>query len=478
MKRALPVFTLLLTVVPAMAAPADTPKNGSVTADEAKAIAVDAYVYLYPLVTMEVTRQVLTDAKTAGPERAPVNQFANHPEYPAASNHAVTAPNADTLYSTAWLDLSKEPIVFSHPDMGKRFYMFPMLDAYTNVIRTPGARDDGGAAATYVITGPDWKGGKLPDGAKEIKSPTNMVWILGRTYSSGTPEDYAEVHKLQADYKLRPLSAGADYKPAPGKVDPKIDTKTAVRDQVDKLSGEEFFSRGVALMGPNPPAKADGPLVDRMAKLGLVPGKPTKPSALPKDVSATLAAAPKEGMARIKAQLEKGGVTKANGWLITTKAGTYGTDYDQRAFVAAIGLGANVPEQAIYPVCEDDKNGDKLTGEKKYVIHFAAGQLPPAKAFWSITMYTRQLFFFENPEKRYTVSSRTPFHKGADGSVDVYVQNAKPTSPDQAANWLPAPKDGFVLMMRLYWPETKKPSILDGTWKPPAVTPVSATASR
>jgi hypothetical protein len=475
MKRSSLVFTFLLSVSAAHAAPMGE-KGGAVSAEEAKQIATDAYVFLYPLVTMDLTEKVSTAAPKPGSSKAPINQFGNLRSYPEASNHSVTAPNADTLYSQAWLDLSQGPIVFSHPDMGKRFYLFPILDAYTNVVRTPSARDDGGAAATYVLTGPDWQGGEIPAGATEIKVPTNMAWILGRTYSTGTPQDYAEVHGLQDQYKLGAL-AGAPGAKAQGKAGAKVDTKTAVRDQIDALKGDEFFRRGAALMAANPPANADATIVEQMARIGLAPGKPFETSRLPKDVAAAIAAAPRAGQERIKDQLQKG-VTKSNGWLVTTKAGTYGTDYDQRAFITAIGLGANVPEQAIYPVAETDRQGQKLNGENQYVIRFPAGQTPPAKAFWSITMYTPQMFFYENPERRYTVSSRTPFHKNADGSIDVYVQHDKPSSAEQEPNWLPAPAGGFALMMRLYWPETKKPSILDGSWAPPAVTRVGEKTAR
>lgn len=456
------------------AAAQDAPTPG-LSPEEAKQIAADAYVFAYPLVTMSVTERVSTNAVRAGTSKAPINQFANFTHYPEPSNHAVTAPNADTLYSTAWLDLSKEPIVFSHPDMGERFYMFPMLDAYTNVIRTPGARDDGGAAATYVLTGPGWKGGPLPLRAQEIKSPTNTVWILGRTYSTGTPEDYAKVHRLQAQYDLHPLSAGRARKPL-GHVDPSVDEKTAVRNQVDAMTGEQFFSIATQMMGSNPPAPADAPIVERMARLGLVAGRPFDLSRLPATVAAAVTSAPKAGQDQIKAKLAQGGVQFVNGWMLTLKTGTYGTDYAQRALVTAIGLGANKPEQAVYPFAAKDSTGAQLDGSQAYAVHFAAGQMPPAKSFWSITMYTPQFFFFPNPMKRYTVSSRTHLHKNADGSVDVYFQHDKPLAPEQQANWLPAPNGPFVLMMRLYWPEVTQPSILDGSWKPPAVTPLAAGA--
>jgi hypothetical protein len=303
-----------------------------------------------------------------------------------------------------------------------------------------------------------------------------MVWILGRTYSTGTPEDYAAVHKLQAKYQLYPLSAGPGYKAPPGKVDASIDEKTAVREQVDAMDAEKFFALAAELMGPNPPTKEDAPMVKRMAKIGFAPGRPFDTSPLSGPAAQAVQSSPREGQEQIKAMLTHGAVEFVNGWMVTLKTGTYGTDYGQRAIVTAIGLGANKPQQAIYPFAEKDSAGKPFDGSQAYTIHFPVGQMPPAKAFWSITMYTPDFFFFPNPLKRYTVSSRTSFHKNDDGSVDVYVANEKPADAFLQSNWLPAPKGGFVLMMRLYWPNENSPSILDGTWKPPAVTTVSEGA--
>ena len=193
--------------------------------------------------------------------------------YPTAAFRDVTAPNADTLYSIAWLDLTKEPYVLSLPDEDDRYFLMPMLDGWTNVFEVPGKRTSGDKAQKYAITGPNWKG-KLPDGVTEYKSPTSMVWILGRTYCTGTTEDYKAVHAIQDKYKLVPLSAyGKDYTPPKGKVDPKIDMKTPVREQVNNMNAGNYFKLLATLMKDNPPAKEDAPIVEKMAKIGLVPGK-------------------------------------------------------------------------------------------------------------------------------------------------------------------------------------------------------------
>jgi hypothetical protein len=277
------------------------PPPAAVSKDEATMIATDAYVFGYPLVTMHLTRAVVTNVARPTGSKAPVNQLANLKEYPDASFRDVTAPNADTLYSSAFIDLSKEPVVFAHPDMGERYFLFPMLDAYTNVVEVPTKRTTGGKAATYLLTGPGWQG-QVPEGAKQLKFPTNTVWLLGRTYCTGTKEDYAAVHALQAKYQLMPLSAwGKAYSAPAGNVDPKVDMKTAVRDQVDAMSATEYFSLLAKLMRDNPPAAADAPVVARMAKLGIVPGQPFDAAKLGAPVAAAVDAAPKAGLERPKA---------------------------------------------------------------------------------------------------------------------------------------------------------------------------------
>ena len=237
-----------------------------VTPDEARAIAEDAYVYGYPLVTMEMTRRALTNTATPEGVRAPMGQFALLREYPSAADRQVTAPNADTLYSMAFIDLSKEPYVFGIPDSGDRYYLMPMLDGWTEVFQVPGQRTTGNGAQTYAITGPGWKG-TLPGGLTEYKSPTNLVWILGRIYCTGTPEDYAAVHALQDKLSLVPLSAyGRPYTPPQGRVDPSIDMRTPTRDQVNRMDTATYFTLLASLMKDNPPTAADAPMVARMRR--------------------------------------------------------------------------------------------------------------------------------------------------------------------------------------------------------------------
>ena len=442
---------------------------------EMREAAIDAYVYAYPLVTMEITRRVMTNVEKAAGSKAPMGQFARLRNYPAVDDHSVTAPNADTLYTVAWVDVSKEPWILSIPDMKDRYFLFPMLDMWTNVFEVPGKRTTGTKAQKYAITGPGWKG-TLPAGVVEYKSPTALVWLLGRIYCTGTPEDYKAVHALQDQVSVVPLSAyGKPFTAPAGTVDAAIDMKTAPRDQVNALSGADFFKLAAQLMKANPPAADDAPMVAKLAKLGIVPGQDFDASKLEPAVLKGINDAPKPAQAKIssleKALLE-GNAKLENGWLFFPKAGVYGTNYLNRALITWYGLGANRPEDAVYPLSEGPELIKKFNGANKYVMRFEKGQLPPAKGFWSITMYDQNYFFVPNPINRQNVSSRSKFKANPDGSIDIYVQNESP-GKDKEANWLPAPKGEFVLMMRLYWPSPTPPSILDGSWKPPRVSPAS-----
>jgi hypothetical protein len=429
-------------------------------------LATDAYIYGYPLVTMEMTRRVITNVAAPEGTHAPMGQIIKLREYPNASFRDVTAPNADTLYTTAFFDVGKEPWVLSIPDMKERYYLMPMLDGWTTVFQVPGKRTTGTNAQTYAITGPGWTG-TLPAGVREYKSPTNLVWLLGRIYCTGTPADYAAVHALQDEVKLVPLSSyGKPYSPPPGRVDPTVDMKTPVRDQVNRMDAVAYFMLLAQLMKTNPPAAADAPELARFAKIGLVPGRDFDASKLKADFAKRI---PEVAFDRIMLQFKiNKDVKDVNGWGFTTKTGVYGTDYLMRALVTAVGLGANRPQDAVYPTSLKDAKGDAYDGANKYVIHFDKGQMPPVEGFWSVTMYDSRYFFVANPISRYSISPRQNLKSNADGSVDIYVQKDSPAA-DKESNWLPAPTGKFILMLRMYWPDESDPSILDGTWTIPPV---------
>ena len=466
---------ILLTLVFAWSCAQEAPKQepakpAGLSEADALAIATDAYIYGYSLVTMEMTRRVMTNVVKPEGTHAPMGQFVRMRQYPPASYREVTAPNADTLYTVTWLDVSKEPWVLSLPDMKDRYFLFPMLSGWTDVFQVPGKRTTETKAQRYAITGPGWTG-TLPEGVAEYKSPTGLVWILGRIYCTGTPQDYKAVHAIQDQVSVVPLSAyGKPYTPAEGKVDPAIDMKTPIREQVNGMDGGSYFKLLAELMKTNPPAKEDAPMIEKMAKLGIVPGKDFDISKVDAVAAKALQAAPKPAQEKIMAHFGTAG-THVNGWIFTRKAGLYGTNYIQRALITAIGLGANRPQDAIYPTSEADAEGKPYDGTAKYVIHFDKGQMPPADGFWSLTMYDDKYFFVENKLNRQNLSSRNKFVANKDGSVDLYIQNAYPGKAKEA-NWLPAPAGKFVLMLRLYWPKETPPSIIDGSWKPPAVKKV------
>lgn len=434
-------------------------------------IAKDAYVYGYSLITTEVTRVQMTNVDKVSNTHAPMGQFANVKRYPPADYRGVSAPNADTLYSIAWVDLS-EPQVFSHPDMGKRFYLLPMYNLWMNIFDSPGARTTGGAAANYLLTGPGWEG-KVPEGMTQVKSATRKMLILGRTYADGTDKDYTAVNALQAKLKVTPLSAwGKPYTPKAPAVDPNPGFSMTDKPQevILAMGTEGYFNKLADLMCKDaPPAAADAPMLARMAKLGIEPCKPFKLANLDPALQAKLADLPQVALKEIGANQSTLG-REVKGWTFTSGLGVYGTDYMKRAVVAAFGWPANLEKDAVYPYTLVDSTGQKLEGQNKYTLTFAKGQTPPANGFWSITMYQidKGWWFVPNPLNKFTVSPRNNLHYNADGSLTLYFQNESP-GKDKEANWLPAPKGEFIPMMRMYWPKESGLSILDGTWTPPEI---------
>jgi hypothetical protein len=428
---------------------------------------VNAYIYGFPLIIMDTTKDVLTATPTLTEKKAPINQFLYKKTFPDPSFTEVVSPNADTLYSQAWLDLSKEPIILSVPAMGDRYYLFPMLDEWTNVFFSPGTRTTGNGKGDFAIVGPSWKG-TLPAGVKEVKSPTDIVWIIGRIQTNG-PSDYAAVNKLQVQFKLTPLSAwGTNYVP-PSRValNDKVDANTAPIDQVLKLNGPEYFTKLARLLKQVPIPAADSDYVSQFSKFGLVPGKDFDVSTLTSQQIQDLNVAVKKAQDKIKENwVQHPFAIAENNWGVMVKdIGDYGTNYLIRAAVAFGGLGANLPEDAIYPATTVDSTGQLLNGKYRYVVHFDKGQLPPVGAFWSLTMYNEQQFFYANSINRYAIGDRDKLKFNEDGSLDLYIQHASPGS-EKESNWLPSPEGNFNLLLRLYAP---KKEALNGTWKPPEV---------
>jgi hypothetical protein len=463
------VIGLLVSPVLLLTARAQT----AVTEQEAHAIGVDAYVYLYPLITMDITRKQLTNTDK-GFGRGPMNVFHNVPAYPPASDKSVVRTNYDTLYSITYLDLLKEPVVVSVPDTAGRFYILPMLDMWTDVFASAGSRTTGTQAANFLVTPPGWRPElrdrfidefRLPKNTQRIDAPTPYVWIIGRTKTDG-PADYEAVRKIQAGFNVTPLSDwGKTPRPVEFKVDPSVDMKTPPREQVDTMPVGRFFAYAAELMGQQPPHITDQPILAQMKKLGIEPGKPFDITKVDPIIAKGLDTAPEAGQKLMDWKLPTM-ARVVNGWSMNTDTmGVYGNYYLKRAIVTRLGLGANLPEDAIYPLNLADETGKPLDGSNKYTIHFDKGSTPPVNAFWSITMYDPEGNAYRNNLDRQAVSSWMPFVFNADGSLDVYFQNENP-GKNKEANWLPSPKGGFNLTMRMYSP---KAEALTGRWNPPPI---------
>ncbi len=439
---------------------------GSPSPEEAREIAAEAYVYGYPLVTMEATRRVMTNVPADDGRRAPMGQLARMRSFPTAADREVTAPSADMLTTSAWVDLSGEPYVLSLPDMRDRYVLFSVLDAWTNVASNPGTRTTGTAPQKLVLTGPGWRGGGLPTDATRVTISTATAWIVGLISSTGSPQDLDAVRALQDQISLVPLSAyGKPYAPPPGRVNADVDMTTPVRQQVDTLDVVAFFRQMAELMTKDPPSGQDKDVLDRMGRIGLVPGKPFDPRKLPPKVAASLGSAPSDARQELEAEARSAPV-KESGWRVVTRTGDWGTDYPLRALVAAVALGSNLATDEVCPVAVEDESGAPLDGARSYVVHLAKAQMP-ARGPWSLTMYDERMFFTESALQRHALPAGE-LAANADGSVDLLIQPDSPGA-DRESNWLPSRPGRIVLMFRLYWPNQRPPSLFDGSWKPPPV---------
>jgi hypothetical protein len=438
----------------------------AIAADEAQVIAQEAYIYLYPLITMDVTRRQATNVEAGKmPGFGPMNAFAHIRTYPTAEFRAVVRPNFDTLYSSAFLDLSGGPVIVSVPDTAGRYYLLPMLDMWTDVFAVPGKRTSGTAATNFAVVGPGWKG-TLPKGTHRIDSPTPYVWVIGRTQTNG-PKDYDAAHKVQDGYTITLLADSGKAPRAPAvTVDPTVDMKTPPLQQVNTMPAPAYFKYGAELMKVNPPHVTDWSTIARLKRIGLEPGKTFDADKLDPAVRGALE---KGASAGLKLMQDKVPTLArvVNGWQMNTDTmGVYGDYYLKRAIVAMVGLGANQPEDAIYPLCIGDTSGQPLKGGNKYILHFNKDQLPPVGAFWSVTMYDADGFQVANPINRFAIGDRDALKYAPDGSLDIYIQSDNPGSSKES-NWLPTPKSGQLgVTMRLYAP---KPQALDGRWNPPAI---------
>jgi hypothetical protein len=435
--------------------------------EDTQRIALQAYLYTYPLVLMDVTRKQMTNTPAGKIQsRGPMMQFVHMRTFPEAEFKEVVRPNFDTLYSLAWIDVSKEPVIISVPKVKDRFYMLPMLDMYTDVFAVIGTYGTGTKAGNYAVALPSWRG-KLPSGVKRINAPTSVFWILGRTQTNGV-KDYDYIHKIQDNFKVTPLSSwGKKYTPT-FKKDPSVDDKTPPLTQVQNMPAREYFTYAMQLMKKYPAHITDMVMTSRMQRIGLTPNN-FNYDKLPKATKDALEYATKISHPEMKKYMPRLGYN-ANGWQMITKSiGAYGNDYLQRATIALIGLGANPYEQAVYPLNITDKNGKTPMGGKKYILHFNKDEVPPVDAFWSLTMYDDEGFQVENPINRFAIGDRDNLKYNKDGSLDIYIQHTSP-GQEKESNWLPSPEKGVLGMtLRLYAP---KQSVLDGSWQPPYITEI------
>ncbi len=437
----------------------------AVTAAEAELLAANAYIYAYPLVVMDVTRQVMTAASRPDVRslRAPINQIISAPSFPSAEFKDVVRPNFDTLYTSAWMDLNAEPLVLTVPEMGDRYYLLPVLDAWTNVVASPGTRTSGSRGGVFAITGPAFTGQAL-EGMQVIRVPTRYAWLVGRIAAKPGADEKA-VNELQSQIKLVPLSRYADdrFRTVATSVDKRVDTKTPPPKQVAQMSAQQFFDRFGALTKDNPPSGADIPILASLARIGVVPGRSFDASPLGPDIRAAI----DRGIVRGQRTLEEQTALAMSkpGWVtFGSNLGNYGTDYMTRGVVALGGLGANLTADAIYPMAAQDSKGRPLDGHHRYVVRF--NQPPPVKGFWSLTPYDDQGHAVKNDIDRHSIGSEHELTRAPDGAISIYMQADQPNDERSRANWLPVPRGPFNVTLRLYSPE---PQVGSGAWKPPVI---------
>ena len=438
------------------------------TSDNPVDIATLAYIWGYPLVIKVRTCDYATSPKIPpGPLRGPVNTIAHARDLLDASYTDVVRPNQDTLYSVSYLDLKNKSLILQVPPMSDRYYVLQFTDAYTNSFKYIGTRTNVTSGGTYFITGPNWSG-TVPSGMLQIKSPTNVAVLIARILVNG-PTDVPNVRALQDKLSLSPVSA-TEGSPIP------VNTSVSKSEEIPVSSQSAFMpTTGAKIfdelgndMIDNPPFEDDAGAVAKFEMIGIGPG--LTPSTTKNE---TILKALEQGIIVGEKMIDEkiahlGSVV--NGWSFNLDTGNYGSDYLLRAAVAKTALGANAPEEALYPLTFVDNSGNNLTGSEKYVIHFDKDKIPPVDAFWSITMYNSKYGFVDNPINRYAIGDRTPgFKFNSDGSFDIYVQKDNP-GKEKESNWLPAPPDNFSLLLRLYIP---KEIILKGEYQYPRVQRMS-----
>jgi hypothetical protein len=435
------------------------------SATDAAAVAADGVVFGYPLVLMGRMRAWMTDAPAPDPVRmrAPPNRFVHARALPEAASGRPGGARTGALRSAAWLDLGATPQVLSVPETHGRFYALSLVDLWTDVFASVGARTTGAGAGTYVIAGPSWSGGELPAGALLIRAPTRMARIAGATQVDGGR--FAEAHAVQDAYELRPLLSGHAR---PELVEPPVNHTPPVA-QVEQLDARAFFSELSSLMRDNPPRLEDRAIVERMRRLGLLLEGDLAWRGLDRELRRAVAVGAARGLERVLTAAESPPGETIGHWRIRFRLGRHGTDYLRRAAAACAGLEAGPADDELPVLTQADVNGRQLTGRRGYSISFAPWSLPPVHGYWTLLTYDAREPLVDNPVERYSIGDWNGLVPEPDGTVTIRVQHPDP-GPD-VPNWLPAPPGPFNLLLQLCWPQRE---VLDRRWTPPAVTPIGS----
>ncbi len=427
-----------------------------------KRLATEVYVYAYPLVLMDVTRQVQT-------ARVPENTFQHRRTLPDATATDAAHPNPDMLASQAWLDLSHEPVVLSVPDTKGRYYVMQMIDAWTDVFQSPGKRTTGTNKGAFAIVGPKWKG-ELPKDLEEIKAPTEMVWLLGRMQANGRA-DAAAVTKLQDQFNLAPLSqwrkSGAKGVHAPAAAPAAVDLKTPPVEQVAQMDAQTFFTRFAALLPGNPPAKEDAAVVEKYKKLGVVAGQPFAMGKLDAAGSERCRGRGEGGARRHRPRGK--GQHRRPAQRLDHPMGPRPLRHQLRPARRRRLVGpwrAPRPRMRSSPRPISMRGACSLSGANKYVLHFDKGKAPPADGFWSLAMYNDKQLLVPNAIERNAIGDRDKLRFNPDGSLDLYLQNEDPGQGQGSRTGCPRRKENFNLILRVYWP---KQEMLQRVWSPPPI---------
>jgi len=431
------------------------------TPTQSKDLGAKVFAFGFPLLLSTETMRQATAEGVSGSGVA-ANAFAHVSRFPDPSFRAIVAANVDTLYSSAWLDLSLEPVLMQLPDTGGRSYLISITDAWTGVFASFTRRTMGEGEHTVAIVGPGWSG-DLPADTRRVDAPTSYAWAIFHLHGRG-PQDLAACRAIQRRLTLIPMShdGAGEAPPQPGDVSALAPLSTAYQ-QVMEMDAPQFLAALALRMGANPPAPADGPLLERLSAIGLRPGKPFEWSDIPAETREGLAAGLEEGREMVASEARTDG---GGGWLVNSPAGEASTDTDYigRARAAGFALGASRPVDAIFPLSTTDSEGRPLSGRHEYAISFESGALPPVEAHWSLGVYDLDQLLVDNPLDRYALGDRDELELDADGTVRIVVRHEPPERP--GANWLPAPEDGFYLMLHLYQPDE---GVLDGTWTAPPI---------